>query len=114
MVERADSKTLIGVLASHDSPRPNQRLIALFNHFYDHPHRERLERFHFVFTGGTYDRIFFGSEELNVSALRPEVADWLQHACGVTRLRSTQAGGVIVLSFLISQQDCSIVWPFYA
>lgn len=110
----AGSKTVIGVLASHDSARPNQRLISLFEHFYHRPDKERLERFHFVFTGGTYDRIFFGDEVLGLPALHPEVAEWLRKACGVTRLRPTEAGGVIVLSFLISQQICSIVWPFYA
>lgn len=107
-------KTLIGVLASHDSDRPNHRLISLFSQFYHQASRSRLERFHFVFTGGTHDRLFFGDSKLNLSALPSEVAGWLMKTCGVTRLPSTHEGGVIMLSYLISQRECSIVWPFYA
>jgi len=110
-------KTLVGVLASHDDPRPNQRLVALFTHFFNHPQRSRLEKFHFVFTGGTYDRVFLGDAKLGalgVSALSENVRDWLHTCCGVTRLRTTHEGGVIILSYLISQRECSIVWPFYA
>lgn len=110
----AEPKTLVGVLASHDDSKPNERLVSLFTYLYNHAHRSRLERFHFVFTGGTYDRLFYGNRALKVPALPKKVADWLRIACGVTRLPSTHEGGVIVLSYLISQRECSIVWPFYA
>lgn len=108
-------KTLIGVLASHDDARPNQRLASIFTHIFEQSTRSRLERFHFVFTGGTHDRLFFGNQiDPTVPALRHEVAEWLRSGCGVTRLPTTHEGGVIVLSYLISQRECSIVWPFYA
>lgn len=107
-------KTLIGVLASHDSGRPNQRLVSLFSHFYNQPSSSRLKDFHFVFTGGTHDRLFAGDPHLEIPPLPPEVARWLRDDCGVTRLPPTHEGGVILLSYLISQRECSIVWPFYA
>jgi methylglyoxal synthase len=107
-------KTLIGVLAGNDCKMPNERLVSLFSHFYRQPSRGRLEHFHFVFTGDTHDHIFFGSRDLGFPALPADVADWLRDDCGVTRLPSAQEGGVIVLSYLISQRECSIVWPFYA
>jgi methylglyoxal synthase len=117
-IERGDSepkpKTLIGVLASHDDRKPNESLVSIFTHLYHRKERHRLERFHFVFTGGTYDRIFFGEQNLGVPALEGKVSNWLLARCGVTRLPSTHDGGVIVLSYLISQRECSIVWPFYA
>lgn len=107
-------KTLVSVLASHDSKRPNERLTSLFTHFYNHPDRKRLLPFQFAFTGGTYNRVFLGSTDLGLPPLQSDVADWLHNECGVTRLPSTYEGGVIVLSYLISQRECSIVWPFYA
>lgn len=110
----ATPKTLVGVLASHDEDRPNLRLVSLFNQFYQQASRSHLERFHFVFTGGTHDRVFFGDEKLKVPALPVKAAKWLRANCGVTRLQSTREGGVIILSYLISQRKCSIVWPFYA
>ncbi len=110
-----EKKTIIGVLASHDDQKPNVRLVSIFTHIYhDSTRSHRLEKFHFVFTGGTYDRLFYGDEQLEVPALPIEVAKWLKESCGVTRLPSTHEGGVIILSYLISQRECSIVWPFYA
>ena len=32
----------------------------------------------------------------------------------VTRLRNTTDGGVVILSYLICQRECSIIWPFLA
>src|SRR6185436_11344513 len=107
-------KTLIGVLASHDSARPNQRLVSLFTAIFNRADRQRLARFHFIFTGGTHDRLFFGDRHLGVPALSGDVADWLHKDCGVTRLPGTHQGGVILLSYMISQRKVSIVWPFYA
>lgn len=113
-IDHPSLKTLIGVLASHDDPKPNMRLASIFTHVYNSTLRVRLESFHFAITGGTYDRLFFGDERLGLSALPTEVADWLRTSCGVTRLPETQRGGVIVLSYLICQRECNIVWPFYA
>jgi methylglyoxal synthase len=107
-------KTLVGILASHDDPKPNESLVSLFTHLVRQSPRNKLCPFHFVFTGGTHDRVFYGDKKLGVPALDNDVADWLRAHCGVTRLPPTGEGGVIILSYLISQRECSIVWPFYA
>jgi methylglyoxal synthase len=111
---KSSPKTLIGVLASHDTRDPNESLVSIFTRLYEQPNRTRLERFHFLFTGGTYDRVFYGHKGLGVPALETKAARWLSDHCGVTRLPSTNEGGVIVLSYFVSQRDCSIVWPFFA
>ena len=105
-------KTLIGVLASNDDRQPNASLISTFTHIYHHASLDCMDRFHFVITGGTWDRLFYGSEEMGLSPLAPEVATWLRKRA--TPLPANTKGGVIVLSYLISQRQCSIVWPFYA
>lgn len=115
---KAVNKTLIGVLASQDDPKVNSRLISIFNHLFNIT-RDKYDDdngfpFHFVFTGGTHDRVLYGDKNLNLSALNEDVARWLIESCGVTRLESTKEGGVIVLTYLICQRKCSIVWPFLA
>lgn len=112
LVER---KTLIGVLASHDDVKPNDDLASLFKFCYFRPETRRsLQGFHFVFTGGTHDRLFYGDSKLGFRPLPRDVAKWLERDCGKTRLPATRQGGVILLSYLITQKQCSIVWPFYA
>lgn len=112
--ESKPEKTLIGVLAPHDDRDTNQALVSIFTHFFNHPSKETLENFHFVFTGGTHDRIFFGDENLSVNGLHKEVANWIRNGCGVTRLPSATEGGVTILSYLITQRKCSIIWPLFS
>lgn len=109
-------KTLIGVLASNDRPAPNLRLISIFNYIHQNCPIEYKDDFpfHFVFTGGTYDRLFYGDEGLKIQPLKDEVASWLRKKCGVTRIKKTEEGGVILLTYLISQRKCNIVWTFFA
>ena len=83
----SNKKTLIGVLAPHDDRVTNQTLVSIFTNFFNHGSKEALEGFHFVFTGGTHDRIFFGDSGLGVSPLARDVATWIRHQCGVTRLQ---------------------------
>lgn len=109
-------KTLIGVLASHDAQRTNSRLISIFNYIYK-KYKIKEDKnfpFHFVFTGGTHDRLFFGAPKLSLSPLNEEVAKWLVEECGVTRLNTTNEGGVIQLTYLICQRKCNIVWTLFA
>jgi methylglyoxal synthase len=110
-------KTLIGVIASRDDRKINMALVSLFGEL----HRldlagGALRNFHFIFTGGTYDRLFFGVSEpkQELAALEDDVAAWLRDDCGVTRLHPAAEGGVTVLSYLVTQRQCSIVWPFFA
>jgi methylglyoxal synthase len=106
-------KTLIGVLASHDDAQPNASLLATFTHLYNRSHDRPLDNFHFVITGGTWDRLFYGvGGQLNLPPLATHVAAWLMDRA--TPLPGVTDGGVILLSYLVSQRQCSIVWPFYA
>ena len=66
-------RTLVGVLASHDDRRPNVSLASIFTHLYDHPARARLDAFHFVITGGTWDRLFYGDEDLQLRPIADDV-----------------------------------------
>ncbi len=107
-------KTVIGVLASRDAREPSFALAALFRYYFHGKSRETIEKFHFVFTGGTHDRLFLGDPELGLPALDAGVAAWLSTSCGVTRLPSAAEGGVTILSCLITQHHLSIVWPFFS
>jgi methylglyoxal synthase len=111
---KREPKTPIGVLASRDDDRVNRTLVSLFTYFFHHPDSSKLQQFQFVFTGGTFDRVFFGDSRRGISALEDDVAKWLRRDCGVTRLPTTAEGGVVNLSYLITQRQCSIVWPFFA
>jgi methylglyoxal synthase len=106
-------KTIIGVLASRDDSEINRTVAKLFTYYFHHKDCERLERFHFVFTGGTYQRLFV-ADGSGPGLLSHRVAAWLQNKCGVTVLPKAREGGVTLLSNLIIKRQCSIVWPFYA
>ncbi len=56
MTEQIEQKRLVGVLAAHDSKRKNDSLASVFRILYK-INSEWLKKFHFVFTGGTFDRI---------------------------------------------------------
>jgi len=109
-------KTMIGVLTSRDEEDPggrnkNTALVALFNQFYsDLTVRDKLKRFAFMFTGGTYDRVILGSPRN--SGVDPRTKDWLERECGVIRLPTGQEGGVTVLGYLVAQHVVSILWIF--
>ncbi len=106
-------KTLIGVLASHDSVDRNKALKELFDKLAGVPKtREKLKKFHFLFTGGTYERLIDGSRKPDIEAVKNETKKFLLEDCGITKLPSGTAGGVTVLAHLIVQQTCSIIWPF--
>ncbi len=108
-----EAKTLIGVLASNDDRRPNISLVTLFTYIYGHEkYRQTLEHFHFIMTGGTWDRVFYGCRDPLVQPLSEEIVDWLRPRA--TSLPTTSDGGVIILSYFVSQQLCSILWPFFA
>lgn len=112
-------KTMIGVLTSRDEEDPggrnkNTALVALFNQFYsDLTVRDKLKRFAFVFTGGTYDRVILGSaRDSGVMPVDSRTKDWLEGECGVIRLPTGQEGGVTVLGYLVAQHVVSILWIF--
>jgi methylglyoxal synthase len=112
--DESKERTLIGVLASNDDHRPNVSLVKLFTYIYEHRRYTSIidTNFHFLITGGTWDRIFRGHERPDVRPLAPPVASWLLGRA--TALPASADGGVIILSNLITQQKCSIVWPFFS
>ena len=104
-------KTLIGVLASHDDDDINNTLARLLEHLH-HQNSGHLSHYHFLFTGGTFDRIIEGIKKPNVVPVDPTTRGFLKSKCGLTRLPSRTDGGVVILAYLIVEQQCSIVWPF--
>lgn len=111
---KGNRKTLVGVLASSDDPKPTRDLVLLFTRLFHDTQRAILENFRFVFTGGTFERIFRGAFDGKVEPLPNPVANWLRNACGVIALPRSQDGGVTVLAYLVTQRQCSIVWPFFS
>lgn len=107
-------RTLIGVLASHDDSRPNRDLIAVYTHIFKNDDLRTLieKNYHFLFTGGTYKRVLKGNDDPKVQAADDEVGKWIREIS--TPLPPAYEGGVVLLSYFISQRECSIVWPFFA
>jgi len=112
-------KTLIGILASHDSPAKNEALASVFREAFEDPYlKSLLTRFRFIATGGTYGRLFRGEQAHGAVTtevhhrLSDDIVDFLHTRCGIIRLPSTDEGGVVMLSHLITQRKLSIIWPF--
>lgn len=131
-------KTLIAVLASHDSIIKNNELARVFEHLYKGDTEKRLGDFHFVFTGGTFRRLILGVDDPGrdriikdpetypvtsenqarfIYPIDPEVRDFIMKpdnngSPNLTVLPDHAEGGVTVLANLIVQRQCSIIWPF--
>jgi methylglyoxal synthase len=103
-------KTLIGVLASHDSQEKNQSPAELFAELYRGKGKKRLEQFHFLFTGGTFERVVLGKGKNAYPIPDPATRDFVK--ANSTRLPGFREGGVTLLANFIVQRQCSIVWPF--
>jgi len=111
MKENNSEKTMIGVLASHDNNDINNTLRELLEKLYNKK-KKLLSNYHFVMTGGTYDRIILGKKKPDITPVNDQTKKYLLDECGITKLPSRKEGGVTILSFLITQQMCSIIWPF--
>lgn len=114
-------KTYIGVLAIHDDMSVHNSLVQLFNDFCTQEETKNiLQNFHFIFTGGTFDRIFKSRFENSINPIeKPQVLDakakaFLLESCGITRLPPFRDGGVTILAYFITQRLCSITWLFYS
>ncbi len=104
-------KLLIGLLASHDHPDPNNKLARLLEKLCKPGREDLLEKFHFLITGGTYRRIISKQEDLNgVQPVNEQLIHTLEPH--MTVLPSRNHGGVTVLAHFITQQKCKIIWPF--
>ena len=109
-------KTLIGVLASHDDVDKNNELARVFEKIYKLD-KGLLENFHFVFTGGTFQRVVLGKDTERrrkgkkiISIQDKGLEAFLMQ--NSTILPDQRDGGVIILANLVVQRQCSILWPF--
>jgi methylglyoxal synthase len=109
-------KTLIAVLASHDSVQRNNSLARLLERLCKTKRgKKKLDGFYFLFTGGTYDRVLAGTDEkARADGVIPVNSDTKEFVLGrATRLPSRVDGGVTVLAYMIVRGQCSIIWPFF-
>ena len=119
MEDNEGLKTLIAVLAGFDSIKKNNDLVQVFHELYDNSdNRETLREFHFLFTGGTFNRVVLGEadpEPLQTERLQPmrdDVREFLLEECGITVLPDRKKCGVTILANTIVERQCSIVWSF--
>ncbi len=112
-------KTLIAVLAGYDSIKKNNDLVHVFYELYDNgEYRETLKEFHFLFTGGTFNRVVMGKADPEASqaerlrTMRDDVREFLLQECGVTVLPDRKNCGVTILANTIVERQCSVVWSF--
>jgi methylglyoxal synthase len=108
-----EKKTYIGVLASHDHPQVNKDLVSIFDDYSVGANRKILRNFHFIFTGGTFDRVILGSDK-DITSVNKETKRFLIDECKITRLPIYEEGGVTILSYFVTQRLCSIIWPFFS
>lgn len=109
-----DKKTYIGVLSSHDEIEVNRSLINVLDNICLSP--RSIKNFHFIFTEGTFKRVFEG-DTINNETLKPvrqETRRILLDECGVTVLPGFRHGGVTIMSYFITSRLCSIIWPFFS
>lgn len=108
-------KTLIGVLASHDSARKNIELSTILTEMYRRD-RDLLGRFHFLFTQGTFNRCVLGKDSgqfddlEKLTGLESPIREFIQERSTV--LPRNRDGGVILLSFFVVRKRCSLLWNF--
>jgi methylglyoxal synthase len=106
---------LIGILASHDDTRVNNRLARLLDTCCSQARRGILENFNFVITGGTFRRVIEGKDEQvdkgNITPVSKDTQNFL--ASRTLILPSNNDGGVTLISYLVVEQRCSILWPFF-
>jgi methylglyoxal synthase len=80
-----------------------------------------LKEFRFVFTGGTYNRLFEGElvtgtkqKDAHTYKLPDQVKKFLYKECGVVRLPPNKEGGVTILANLVTRRLVSLLWLFFS
>lgn len=114
-----DKRTIIGVLAGHDTADRNNELAELLDAAFENNKLKCVleDGYHFLFTGGTYGRVILGKKN-NVEdqrgekfrSVKEETKNWLIQIS--TRLPEYLDGGVTLLSHLIVERKCGILWSF--
>ena len=110
---KSQKKTLIGVLASHDAKEKNVELCRVLEYICG-KRSELLDSFHFVFTGGTYHRLVLGESAPSGETEVVKVSDKTKKALAehITILPPFKEGGIILMSYLITQRRLSLLWSF--
>jgi len=109
-----ERKTYIGILTGSDHDRCDENLADVFNTLGNQDIKikndkdKRLNKFHFIFTGGTFQRFVENTD------VEDDVKKYVFKECGVTRLPGYEEGGVTLLSYFITQRLCNILWPFFS
>lgn len=120
-------KTYVAVLASHDSLEKNCQLKSIFENAISNPETQKLlDDFGFIFTGGTYDRLFedrlveapqhssIGAAKPETYKLSPDAKQFMRETCTIIRLPGTAEGGVIILSSLIVRRQVTVLWALFS
>ena len=104
-------KTIIGVLAGHEDPTRHNQLVEILNDTLSDESMWRIleENYQFMFTGGTFARIVAKTRD-EWNTVRPEIAQKLVKM--TTVLPGYLEGGVVLLSYMIVQRHCTILWAF--
>ena len=122
-------KPIIAVLTSFDAPNKHNELVEFLNNVthIDHPIRKKLEKFWFMFSGGSFNRLFGYDDEDTIiqiemnqkfTRLGSDLPKLNSEAKKFLKARSTclpnyQNGGITILSYLISKNLIKIIWPFF-
>lgn len=115
-VEERGAKTVIGILASHDDPDVNKDLTQLLKWVCKY-HYDKMQLFHFLFTGGTFERVLSYTQEVcrtsdpdGSSVDSKKMTKFIKE--NSTRLPKFAHGGVTILTNFVVQRQCSIIWMF--
>lgn len=74
-------------------------------------YRDKLENFYFVFTGGTFSRIFHSTDyKSGFPLLHDSTKKWLKEH--TIQLPSFERGGVALLTYLLIEDKCKTIWSF--
>ena len=111
-----EGRTWIGILSSQDWSERSRSLVTILDEMVERK-PALLEKFHFVFTGGTYARVVDRSQgsaaALDFDPVSETTRNFLINRCGILVLPENTDGGVIILSSLIVQRKISVLWPFF-
>lgn len=103
-------RTLVGVLSSRDDGPTHTALVGLLERLAGKDYDHIFPRFGFVFTGGTYDRLF--EDGVLPSGTGTKVKNRAAYQTNTLRLPPFSEGGVILLAQLVVERRISVVWPF--
>ena len=112
-------KTLVGVLASHDSPAKHLELASTLNQLLSE-RREYMEKLHFVFTGGTFRRVVVGEGCPNEASPERGLDKNDERFSDLRRFLKTHStalpdrvhGGLVLLANLVIHHQCELLWLF--